>query len=80
MLLTLLMASPLKRKFNKFPYGIINESIIATINQTFSYLYQTGRPGLGAPPSVKFVGVLSRISRVYFISCSNYPQKGYSFW
>jgi len=36
--ITLLMASPLKRKGNKFPYGILNQSIIATITETFSYL------------------------------------------
>ena len=35
--ITLLMASPLKRKVNKFLYGILNQSIIATITETFSY-------------------------------------------
>ena len=35
--ITLLMASPLKRKVNKFPYGTLNQSIIATITVTFSY-------------------------------------------
>ena len=32
------MASPLKSKVNKFPYGMINQSIIATITslETFS--------------------------------------------
>ena len=36
--ITLLMAGPLKRKGDKFPYGILNQSIIATITETFSYL------------------------------------------
>ena len=35
--ITLLTASPLKRKVNKFPYGTLNQSIIATITETFSY-------------------------------------------
>ena len=36
--ITLLMASPLKRKGNKFPYGILNQSIKATTAKTFSYI------------------------------------------
>ena len=36
--ITFLMASSLKSKVNKFPYGIINQSIIATKTETFSKL------------------------------------------
>ena len=46
--ITLLTASPLKRKGNTFPYGILNQSIIAT----------TKAWGVWALPSVKFMGVL----------------------
>ena len=49
---TFQMASPLKSKVNKFPHGIINQSIIGTITrlETFSQLQQTGRPGVGGTP------------------------------
>ena len=36
--ITLLMASPLKRKGNTFPSGILNQNIIATTAKTFSYI------------------------------------------